>query len=147
MVYSFQKMFFIGQNLNHVHMTHSFVQLLIFFCLEFISHHTKEILYVNTNFMGNKSWNTNHQLVSNIDVEKTCFFNVNVSIWVFFLSRKFTIHRTSGEGGGYLFNSSLPLPLLHRNLDISRAVTAESSPLHISSRTRTRNLRFSRVNR
>ena len=26
-----------------------------------------------------------------------------------FLSRTFTIHRTAGEGGGYLFNSSLPL--------------------------------------
>ena len=26
------------------------------------------------------------------------------------LSRTFTIHRTAGEGGGYLFNSSLPLP-------------------------------------
>ena len=27
-----------------------------------------------------------------------------------FLSRTFTIHRTVGEGGGYLFNSSLPFP-------------------------------------
>ena len=27
-----------------------------------------------------------------------------------FLSRTFTIHRTAGEGGGYLFNSFLPLP-------------------------------------
>ena len=27
-----------------------------------------------------------------------------------FLSRTFTIHGTAGEGGGYLFNSSLPLP-------------------------------------
>ena len=26
-----------------------------------------------------------------------------------FLSQTFTIHRTAGEGGGYLFNSSLPL--------------------------------------
>ena len=25
------------------------------------------------NFMGNQSWNTNHELVSDIDVEKTCF--------------------------------------------------------------------------
>ena len=35
--------------------------------------------------------------------------------WTFFfylgfLSRTFTIHRTAGEGGGYFFNSSLPLP-------------------------------------
>ena len=27
-----------------------------------------------------------------------------------FLSRTFMIHRTAGEGGGYLFNSFLPLP-------------------------------------
>ena len=27
-----------------------------------------------------------------------------------FLSRTFTIHGTAGKGGGYLFNSSLPLP-------------------------------------
>ena len=27
-----------------------------------------------------------------------------------FLSRTFTIHRTVGERGGYLFNSSLPVP-------------------------------------
>ena len=67
-------MFFIGQNLKHVHMTYFFVEPLIFFCLEFISHHTKEILYVNTNFMGNQSRNTNHQLVSDIDVENACFF-------------------------------------------------------------------------
>ena len=41
--------------------------------IEFNSHHTKEILYVNTNFLGNQPWNTYHELVSDIDVEKTCF--------------------------------------------------------------------------
>ena len=35
-----------------------------------------------------------------------CFF----FFYLGFLSRTFTIHRTAGEGGGYLFNSSLPLP-------------------------------------
>ena len=30
--------------------------------------------------------------------------------YVGFLLRTFTIHRTAGEGGGYLFNSSLSLP-------------------------------------
>ena len=60
-----------------------------------------------------------------------------------FLSRTFTNHRTAGEGGGHFFNSSLPLPPVHRHLDISRVITAESSPLHIaSSRTRTGNLWF-----
>ena len=31
LAYSFQKMFFIGENLNHVHMTYSFFELLMFF--------------------------------------------------------------------------------------------------------------------
>ena len=59
-----------------------------------------------------------------------------------FLSWTFTIHRTVGERGGHLFNSFLPLPpALH--LDISRVITAESSPLQIaSSWTRTGNLWF-----
>ena len=60
-----------------------------------------------------------------------------------FLSRAFTIHRTAGEGGAYLFNSFLPLPPASQTLDISRAITAESSPLRIAgSRTRTGNLWF-----
>ena len=67
-------MFLIGQNLKQVYVTYSFLELLIFFCLEFISQHTKEILHVNTNFKGNQSWNTNHELVSDIDIEKkNCF--------------------------------------------------------------------------
>ena len=33
-----------------------------------------------------------------------------------FLSRTFTIHRTGGEGVGYLFNSSLPLPTASQTL-------------------------------
>ena len=67
MAYSFRKMFFIGQNLKHVHMTYYFLELLIFFwltqvdiyCLEFISHHITEILYLNTNSKGNQAWNKN----------------------------------------------------------------------------------------
>ena len=31
-------------------------------------------------------------------------------VYLGFLSQTFTIHRTAREGGGYLFNSSLPLP-------------------------------------
>ena len=42
-------------------------------------------------------------------------------------------HRTEGEGGGYLFNFSIPLPPVSHS-DISLAITAESSPLHIASR-------------
>ena len=58
-----------------------------------------------------------------------------------FLSRTFTNHRIAGERGGHFFNSLLPFHSLHRHLDIRRAITVGSSPLHIvSSRTRTGNL-------
>ena len=65
------------------------------------------------------------------------------SIWVFF-HEHFMIHRTAGEGGGYLFNSSLTLPPVSQTLRyISRAITANSSPVHIAdSRTWTGNLWF-----
>ena len=56
-----------------------------------------------------------------------------------FLSQTLTTHRTAGEGRGYLFNSSRPLPPAS-HLDINRAITTESSPMHIAgSRTRTVN--------
>ena len=71
-------------------------------------------------------------------------YNDNLFFYLGFLSRTFTIHRTAGEGVGYFFNSSLRFyhfHPLHRHLDISRAITAESSPLHLSSSwTRTENL-------
>ena len=69
-------------------MTYFFLELLIFFwltlvdiwCLQFISNHTKERLYVNTNFIGNQSWNKNKyfHLFSDIDVEKNCSLNVKL---------------------------------------------------------------------
>ena len=43
-----------------------------------------------------------------------------------------SIHRTAGKGGEYLFTSCLPLQSLHRHRDISRAITAECSPLHMA---------------
>ena len=55
-----------------------------------------------------------------------------------FLSWTFTNQRTAGKGGGH---SLIDPP--HRRLDISRAITAENSPLHIaSSRHQTGNLWF-----
>ena len=48
--------------------------------------------------------------------EITSNLSTNVIVFFFFffclgfLSRPFTNHRTAGEGGGYFFNSSLPLP-------------------------------------
>ena len=52
-------MFFIGQNLKHVYMSYSFLELLIFwltlvdiYFLEFISHHITELLYYFFSFMN-----------------------------------------------------------------------------------------------
>ena len=60
-----------------------------------------------------------------------------------FLSRTFMIHRIAGEGEAISLTPLYHLHLLHRHLDISPAITAESSPLHIaSSWTRTENFCF-----
>ena len=39
-----------------------------------------------------------------------CLFVCLFFFYLGFLSRTFTNHWTAGEGGGYFFNSSLPLP-------------------------------------
>ena len=69
------------------------------------------------------------------------------SIWVFFHNHS----RTTGLQGK---EESISLTLhyhfhtLHRHLDITRAITAETSPLHIgSNRTRTGNLWFPSASR
>ena len=70
------------------------------------------------------------------------FFFVFFSMWVFF----YVHSRFTGQQGKREAIYLTPLyhfHPLHRHLDISRAITAESSPLHIaSSRTRTGNLWF-----
>ena len=73
------------------------------------------------------------------------FLHLFVHIYFFclgFLSQTFTNHSTKGEVGGWggdiLLTPHYHFHLLHRHLDISRAITAESLPLHIaSSRTQT----------
>ena len=61
-------------------MTYSFLELLVFFWLTL--HHTKEkeILYVNTNFMGNQSWNKNKHfhLFLILMLKKSVFLNVKL---------------------------------------------------------------------
>ena len=59
------------------------------------------------------------------------------SIWVFFHKHsRFTGQQAKGEG--IYLTSLYHFHPLHRRLDISRAIAAESSPLHIAgSRTRT----------
>ena len=75
LAYSFRNLFFICQNLKHVYKTYSFLELFILtlvkiFCLEFISHHIKGILWVNPNSKGNQSWNKN-----------TCFWYYDEISW------------------------------------------------------------------
>ena len=64
-----------------------------------------------------------------------------------FLSQTFTIHRTAGKGEAFSLSSLHPIHPLQRHLDISEAIAAESSPLHIaSSRTRIGNFCFKSLN-
>ena len=70
------------------------------------------------------------------------FFFFFFSIWVFFHEHsRFTGQQ--GKGEGIYLTPLYHFHPLHRHLDISRAITAESSPLHIAgSRSRTGNLWF-----
>ena len=62
------------------------------------------------------------------------------SIWIFFHEHS-RITELQGKGEGFSLTPHYHFYSLHRHLDISWAITAENSPLHIaSSRTRTRNL-------
>ena len=74
-------MFFIGQNLKHVHMTNSLCWTFDLFLINsrylvigVYSHHTKEIS------MGNQPWNTNHELGSETDAQKKPVFNVKLKL-------------------------------------------------------------------
>ena len=65
------------------------------------------------------------------------------SIWTFFHEHS-RITGLQGKGEDISLTPHYHFHPFHRHLDISRAITAESSPLHIaSSRTRTGNLWFS----
>ena len=75
------------------------------------------------------------------------FFFFRLSVFFFFHEHsRFTAQQGKGEG---IYSTPLyHFHPLHRYLDISREVTAESSHLHIaSSRTRTRILQFSSASR
>ena len=76
-----------------------------------------------------------------------CFFFF-FSIWVFFHDHS-RITGLQGKGEGiFSLTPHYHFHPLHRQLEISRAITAGSSPLHIaSSRTRTGNLWFPSASR
>ena len=63
------------------------------------------------------------------------------SIWVFCHEHSRTTGLQGKGGGGISWTPHYHFHPLHNHLDISRAITADSSPLHIASnRTRTGNL-------
>ena len=67
--------------------------------------------------------------------------NLTIFFYLGFLSQPLTNHRTAGKEKGISLTPHYYFHPLRRHLDISRAITAESSPLHIgSSWTRTKNL-------
>ena len=74
--------------------------------------------------------------------KKFCF-----SIWVLFHEHS-RITGLQGKGESISLTPHYHFHPLHRHLDISREIAAESSPLHIaSSRTRTWNLWFPSISR
>ena len=98
MAQGLREMFSIGPNLNHVHMTYCFLELLNFFwltiyCLEFISHHITEILNLNTNSEGNQSWNKNKHFHLFLSSDKNKHFHLFLyykyknSLWTIFFSQ------------------------------------------------------------
>ena len=84
---------------------------------------------------------------TNIYVSQNLTFFFFFSIWVFFHEHsQFTGQQ--GKGEGIYLTPLYHFHPLHRHLDISRAITAESSPLHIAgSRTRTGNIWFPSASR
>ena len=82
-------------------------------------------------------------LKENVKDEVDFFFYV----WVF-LHEHSQITGLQGKGEGISLTPYYQFHPPHRHLNISRAITAESSPLHIaSSRTRTGNLSFPSASR
>ena len=91
----------------------------------------------------NETWVTSNScifltfLISSYRQKSSIFF-IYFFLYVF-LSQKFAIHRTTGEGGGYLYNSSLLFPptsqiLIHLQVDYRRELTSVHSYQLDSSR-------------
>ena len=85
------------------------------------------LLFFGCKALFDRLWNSksgrNQIVASSFFIMSYRFITLtNLSFFIFFffylgfLSQTFTIHGTAGEGGGYLFNSSLPLPPASRAL-------------------------------
>ena len=99
------------------------------------------------NRLQHEFWGIFKNIFFNRTPPDDCFFFFFFSIWVFFHEHsRFTGQQ--GKGDGIYLTPLYHFHPLHRHLDISRAITAESSPLHIAgSRTRTGNLWFPSASR
>ena len=87
---------------------------------------------------------TRNKIVMRTKLQQAFFF---FSIGVFFHEHSRSTGQ-QGKGEGIYLTPLYHFHPLHRNLDISRAITAESSPLHIAgSRTRTGNVWFPSASR
>ena len=103
--------------------------------------YSEEILQNSEIMDFDLSWKNQKDSISSVISYRLFFFYLG------FLLQSFANHGTAGEGGGHFFNSLLPLPSASQTLSVSRAITAESSLLHIgSSWTQTGNLWFPSAN-
>ena len=102
-------------------------------------------------------WSTLHYTINATLYDQRCVISsmlhymINAALffsnWVLFHEHS-QITGLQGKGEGILLTPHYRFHPLHRHLDISPAITAESSPLQIvSSRTRTGNLRFPSASR
>ena len=110
----------------------------------FLSWNPEQVRAVISEFSKNNDLFQNRQIYSRRILEISRFF---FSIWVFFHEHS-RIAGLQGKGEAISLTPNYQFHPLHRHLDISRVITAESSPLHIaSSRTRKGNLWFPSASR
>ena len=89
LAYSFRKMFLIGQNLKHDLLLINFSGYFTVWSL-FLTY--QKVLYVNTNFQGNQSWNKNKHfhLLLLLILKNTVFLNGKLkflmNVWFFSVS-------------------------------------------------------------
>ena len=87
-------------------------------------------------------------LIKIIALSLYIYLYIDIFFYVGFLSHTFTITGQQGKGEAIYSTPLYHFHPLHRHLDIGRAISAESSHLHIgSSRTRTGNLWFPSASR
>ena len=102
-------------------------EITVFLCIEALRCSLENFVFF---YLSGFSFTTTHES-QDCRGRGRAFFNSS--------SRPLTNHRTAGEGGGHSLTPHYHFHPLHRHyLDISRTITAESSPLHIrNSRSRT----------